>query len=314
MYRKILVPLDGSDFAERAVPMALAIAERTGGDLQLATAIPTLPPVVPAPDKEGPVKGWFEEERVRAGEYLEKTASRIGGGTEAKIHTKVLSGDPASAVEERVRKTGAELVVMTTHGRGPFERVWLGSVADGLIRRAPCPVLLWRAGEDDGEKVDLEARPRFRRILVPLDGSPDSESILPEAVAMARLFDARLSLVTIVPDPFPLGSTYIPHAARENVEREEVIVEARSYLEHAASGARDEGVETDFEVVVQDDAGSGVLAYREEIGADLVAMSTRGRGGVARLVLGSVADKIIRGGRVPVLVHRMTGEGEAAAD
>lgn len=316
MYRKILVPLDGSDFAEHALPLAFALAERTAGEVHLVTSVPTLPPVVPAQESEGPVRGWFEEERVRGTEYLEKVRSRLEKSGGPAVHTRVLAGEPAQTLDERIRRTGVDLTVMTTHGRGPFERMWLGSVADGLIRRAPCPILLWRPDEgvEDGA-ADLEVRPRFRRILVPLDGSDASESMMPKAIAMARLFEARLSLVSVVPEPFPLGSTYIPHAAHENLEHEEAKTEARAYLEEVADAARSEGIETDVEVVGEDDAGSGILGYREEIEADLVAMSTRGRGGVARLVLGSVADKVIRGARVPVFVHRQPEKaGTPAAD
>lgn len=316
MYRNVLVPLDGSNFSLAALPIAISLAERTEGAVQLATSVPTLPPVVPSAGNEGPVRGWFEEERLRASEFLEKTkaALRESGATVA-IHTKVLEGDPADSLNERIRKTDVDLVVMTTHGRGPFQRAWLGSVADGLPRQAPCPILLWRPEEDrddatktSGEaRVDLKARPSFGVIVAPFDGSEASDAMLPEAIAMARTFGARLHLMRVVVDGVRFVSPYIPDAAREERGREEEMEEARAALEALAVEARKEEVETTVELIEAHDPATGIFALRERVGADLIAMSTRGRGGVARLVLGSTADKVIRGARVPVLVHR-TGE------
>ena len=308
MYQNILVPLDGSEFAERAIPLALSIAERTDGNVQLVSAVPTLPPLVPSAESEGPVKGWFEEERLRASEYLEELQERLKGTTQVQVHVRVVSGDPVQALEERVRKTDADAIVMTTHGKGLVERVWLGSVADGLVRRAPCPILLQRLEDEDGD-ADLAARHEIKRILTPLDGSGASEDVVPDAVALARAFDARIALVRVVADGLPIGSTYIPHAAEEERERAEAVREAREALERTAASIRDQGVVVEVAIVQDDDPGAGILRHRGDIGADLVAMTTRGRGGVTRLVLGSVADRVIRSGVVPVLVHRRGDEG-----
>lgn len=302
MFSKLLVPLDGSDFSEHALPLALAIAERTGAEIQLATAVPTLPPVVPSSESDGPVRGWFEEERIRATEYLEAMRKRLQeAGVSVPLHIKVVAGGPVRSLEERIRKTKVDLVVMTTHGRGPFERMWLGSVADGLVRSAACPVLLWRPEEG---AADFEARPDMGRILVPLDGSDAAEAILPEAAGLARAFGADLTLVSVVPGTFPLGSTYIPHAAEENRKRDEQHAWFQSYLDRVADQIRSEGLQVEAVAVFGDDVAGVIMEQRQELGADLLALSTSGRGGVARLVVGSVADKLIRAGQVPVLVHR----------
>jgi nucleotide-binding universal stress UspA family protein len=305
MHRKILVPLDGSDFAEAALPLALSIVERTEGELHLVTAVPTLPAVTPASDDEGPVKGWFEEERVRATKYLESIKARVlQASPDTTVHLRVLSGQAVAALDERIRKTDVDLVVMTTHGRGPLERMWLGSVADGLIREAPCPILLERP--ENGE-VDLTQRPSVERIVVPLDGSEASEGIIPHARTMAKAFGAHLYLFTVFIRGLPLGSTYIPHAAQEEEDREAVVSELRRYLERMAEQLRGKGLEVETEVWMGDDASSKILAFAEEVEADLIAIPTRGRGGVARLVVGSVADKVIRGGTAPVLTYRRRG-------
>jgi prephenate dehydratase/nucleotide-binding universal stress UspA family protein len=298
MYRKILVPLDGSDFAEFALAPALSLAEKGDGTIYLVTVVPNFPPISPAEETEGSTRGWFEEERVRAGTYLDDVKERLAAASPAAtVHTKVLSGGPAHAIENRVEETGMDLIVMTTHGRGPLERMWLGSVADGLVRSAPCPILLWRP-QENGTAV-LERRPDFSSIVVPLDGSAVSRAMVPEAAGFAKAFGSRISFVSVVPDSFPLGSPYIPHAAEEELERERMISEFREALESAADELRDQGLKVDTAVIRNADPPEGILGHATEIGASLIAMSTHGRGGVARLVLGSVADKVIRSGPHP---------------
>lgn len=299
MRRKILVPLDGSDFAELALPPALSLVERTGGELHLATAASTAPAVSFDETEDGLVEGWFEEERGRARNYLEDVKDRISAAADVPVHTRVLSGSPAPALDEHIRDAGLDMVVMTTHGRPPLERFWLGSVADGLVRRAPCPLLLWRS---ESEAADLSARPSPLRIVVPLDGSALSETILPEASALARALGGRLHLVSVLSPPPPLASPYLPHQAEEEHRKEIRRENLRNYLEEKRDELRSRDVEADVEVLMERDAAEAILEHAADVDADLVAMSTRGRGGAARLLVGSVADKVIRGASVPVFV------------
>ena len=303
MYRKILVPLDGSDFAESAIPLAVSLAQKTGGELHLVTVVAPLPAVRPGTSEEGPVKGWFEEERSRGTRYLKAVEARLRKeNPEMTVHSRVLTGPVAPALEERIGKVDADLVVMTTHGRGQLERMWLGSVADALVRSGPCPILLWRSEEDEVEapKGDIN------RILVPLDGSEESAAILPHVRSLAGRMDASVSLFSVFDHGPALGSTYVPHAAEEEAEREGELNALREQLEKVAGDLRSEGVEVDTRVEVNESPARAILEYRAEIDADLVAMTTRGRGGVTRLVVGSVADKVIRAGLVPVLVTRQS--------
>ena len=193
------------------------------------------------------------------------------------------------------------MLVMTTHGRGPLRRAWLGSVADGLLRRAPCPILVVRPRE--GETPRLEET-EFGKIVVTLDGSPESREILPYAKEMASLFGAALALLRVVPPHFPLTSPFTSHANPEigGVEAEEEA--ARRSLEEEARSLEAEGFQVETRTVTGVHPAEGILDYAEDSKADLIAMATHGRGGVARLLLGSVADKVVRGGNIPVLLHR----------
>jgi len=310
MYRKILVPLDQSRFAESALPAALSLAERSGGELHLVTVVSTLPPMAfSAPDDAGG-PGWFDEGRRRGSAYLEDVAARIqDAGATCEVLTKVLSGAPVRMLREWILKTGIDQIVMTTHGRGFVKRLWLGSVADGLIRDAPCPILLWRPGSaSSDEGVDLKARPGLRRILVPLDGSETSGAIVPWVSRLAGLYGIPVTLASVVVPPAGIGSSYLPHAAEAEVYRAPERSHLENYLRSTGEQLGDQGIEVDTRVLTGGGAADEILALASDIGADLVALSTHGRGGVARMVVGSVADKVIRGSESHVLVHREADE------
>src|SRR5947209_4970021 len=147
MYRTLLVPLDGSSFAEHALPAALAIARRAGARLNLVSVI--------TPLAEAYVEGLYFstadleahlEGRQRT--YLEAVASRLRERVDVPIGTTVLHGDVAATVGQAIVADKVDLVVLATHGRGPLGRFWLGSVADELIRHATSPLLLIRPAED----------------------------------------------------------------------------------------------------------------------------------------------------------------------
>jgi nucleotide-binding universal stress UspA family protein len=211
------------------------------------------------------------------------------------FHTRILSGPPVRTLHEWILKEGVDQVVMTTHGRGGLERLWLGSVADGLVRHVPAPVLLWRPGR---EAVDLTERPSFQRILVPLDGSELAEAIVFWARELARLFAVPVSLVAVFPVPDAPGAEPVGEMEVENR-----LKELEAYLDAAAGRAREGGIQVDTAVRAGASVADEILSHRKRIGADLVALSTHGRGGITRLLLGSVADKVIRGSEGHVLVH-----------
>jgi len=290
MFHSILVPLDGSALAEEALPAALSLAERSGGEVALVHV------AGPAADSGTP------------GDWLEGVAGRVrDSAPEVQLRTVLLEGAPAPALHRFVLEEGIDQIVMTSHGRGGLKRLWLGSVADGLLRRAPAPILLWRPIAD-ADPTDLAGRPSFTRILVPLDGSEPSEAIVPWADALARLYRAPLLLAAVVSAEAE-SPGYLPSTGGLDAALAEEAVYLEGYLETLAGGLRAGGTRVEVRVVEGPPAVDGILQLREERGADLMAFATSGRGGVARLVLGSVADKLIRAGVCPVLVFRAREEG-----
>jgi len=302
MFETIVVPVDGSPFGELALPVALGIACKTGGEVRIVTVITPLPQEGTG-DAEGPdEQGRLALAREHAEEYQVELQKRvILSGCDVPVSCHVETGSVADALDDHARKADADLLVMTTHGRGPLRRAWLGSVADGLLRRTPCPVLAIRPRE--GEDLRLEER-AFRHILVTLDGSAESREILPLATALIRAFQARVTLLRVIPPHFPLASPFTSHSSYGFQSVGEEAETAEEALDREAAAFEKEGFEVEVEVRTGAHPAEGILDFVRHSKVDLVAMTTHGRGGVARLILGSVADKVVRGGTVPVLLHR----------
>jgi nucleotide-binding universal stress UspA family protein len=292
MYASILVPLDGSPFSEHTLPLAQRVARRSGAVLRLVhvhEAAPYQARTAP-PDAQ-----QREDERA----YLAGLAERMAAGWQGQVETALLDGPVAEAIAAQAGQFGSDLVIMSTHGRGALSRTWLGSTADRLIRSLPMPVLLLRPRQ--GTAADTGTPPEIRHILIPLDGSPLAESILPHAGMFGRLTDATYTLVQAI-EIFMPDYGYGPYVPSD-FEIDSWQDEAQSYLERIATGLRAEGREVKTDVILGP-AGMSILEYAHKHAADLIALETHGRTGLARLFLGSVADKIVRGAGVPVLLHR----------
>ena len=294
MYKQILVPLDGSSFAEAALPLALALSAKTKANLHLVAVVEPIPAFA--------YEEWESAAKEWSAEYLAAVADRISNG-DGKVTTALLTGHVVETLLETARATKADLVVMATHGRGALSRAWLGSVADGLMRQAEVPVLFVRPEEK--RTPPPEPRKDFETILVPLDGSELSESALEHAAEFGELFGSAYHLTRIVSYPIDIASPYLPHTVQLNqTVLAEAKVAAAEYLEDQADRLRKRGSRVTTSVIVDAQPGPGILAETEAVGADLVAMATHGRKGVGRLILGSAADKVLRGTHVPLLLYR----------
>ncbi|MDX1747152.1 MAG: universal stress protein, partial [Halobacteriales archaeon] len=147
----------------------------------------------------------------------------------------------------------------------------------------------------------------FRHMLVPMDGSKLSEQVLECAMDLGHVDGVRYTLVRVFPYPAEFASAYLPHTVQLNAQViEEGKKEAKSYIEARAAELRAEGHEVEGKLIVDANPAAGILHAAEEVGADIIAMATHGRGGLGRLMLGSVTDKVLRGSHVPVLTFRPT--------
>ncbi len=327
----ILVPLDGSQFGEYALPYALSLARRAQAKLELAHARE------PVSAFDVPAGSTPEEEDRCAAEqahaYLADAARRVRAASPSVVVTTtllhgeaadalhkypdvarpenvfltptLLHGSVADALCEYTTETQPDLVVLTTHGRGPLSRFWFGSVATDLVQRAPAPVLLVRPKETP---ADLAADPAPRHILIPLDGSPFGEQIIPLAVAVGGLAGAEYRLLRVVPPVLSsTGGGLGEIGSGSRTVADQLRAEASGYLAGLtfsvpALRAAATHVAVDWPPAV------AILADAEANGIDLIALETRGRSGLAKLLLGSIADKVARGATVPVLLSRPTGD------
>lgn len=295
MLDSILVPLDGTDFAERALPYAIALLKRSGGSLSLATV--EVPPPMAFPDVNF-IQPLSEAEQ----RYLDAVADQVRDAGIDDVSVAVLTGDAPEALEAHRAEIGASMTVMTTHGRSPLSRAWMGSVADSFVRSTTAPVLFVRP-PDDGGRADLARIPQPGHVAVTLDGSELSETALDPAVAIADMFDADLSLVRVVEYPHSTESVYLPDAVEAIQEQLEQSREAaHAELDRVATRLVAEGRDVGRESRVVNHAAAGILEAVDDIGAELVVMASHGRGGLGRVVLGSVADKVLRGSERPVLI------------
>ena len=301
MFSRILVPLDGSRFAEVATPIAVRLARDTGAILRFLLVHETRLSAVPLP--EGAILTADQGAAIREaeGRYLEDLLDRLDPPT-VKATAEVVDGTAANTLAEEITAWNADLVVMATHGRGPVTRFWLGSVTDYLVRHVSTPMLLLRPRDEaDWPAADLH----LKTILVPLDLSPASEAVLEPAIALASLHRAKLELVHVVepvvgipPSPFPF-----PVPAMTEVD-EQHQREGDQGLAAIAERTKARGVSTSYTLLVGSTVASAVLEHAESTHADLLALATHGRGGFRRALVGSVADKIIRGTHAPVLIVR----------
>lgn len=298
MYRNMMVPLDGSTFSEQALNLAIPIARQAGATLHLVLVHST---VLPAAVDVAPValyNAWNEDHRAREAAYLERAAADAESRG-VTVMSQLREGDIEDELVERAR-SDMDLVVLATHGRGGLERAWLGSVADHVVRHVRTPVLLLRP-DVGGSPAMAEAERVPGHILAATGGTPAGDASVREAASLAQLMGARLTVLRVVSFPAGLASPYIPHAAemdRELAEHREE--EAHRELEALADTLEIDAFETRVEWAYH--PARGILQAIEEVGADLVAVGTHRSSRVARAVLGSVADKVVRASPVPVLV------------
>jgi nucleotide-binding universal stress UspA family protein len=201
----------------------------------------------------------------------------------------------------------ADLVVMTTHGRGALSRFWLGSVADKLVRQLPMPMLLVRPHEP---APDFVHAPVFAHVLIPLDGSALAEQILPHALALGRLTQAEFTLLQAIPPVMRAYSMELYGAGWDYQALEQMRTNAHAYLDGIAAPLRAESLRVRTVVVDEFPVGA-ILEYVRAHAVDLIALATHGRSGVANWLLGGVADKVVRGATLPVLLYRPQSEAQA---
>ena len=323
MFRLIQVPLDGSSFAEHALPLAVGLAQRDGAILQVVRVyVPLVEVYLYRQEylcRQEDLFAMLDRELMEHGyNSLDATVTRIKESTGFRATPVPLKGPVPETIAQHASTSGADLLIMTTHGRGPLARVWFGSVADSLVRKSSIPILFVRPQE---KVADFAQPPAVRHVLIPLDGSQLAEQALEPALTLGNADKGEFTLLRVVPAIIP--ADYDQISGRVNVElrtswhqqlhdlKRQLEGEAQDYLDRLAERLRARSLNVHTRLMVHEQPATAILDTASRLSADAIALTTRGQGGLSRLLLGSVADKVIRGATMPVLICP-PGDGSVA--
>jgi nucleotide-binding universal stress UspA family protein len=289
--KHILVPLDGSEFAEQALPAAEALCSAYESRLTLLTV----------KQKESFLKSihfslTFKGRRLSINGERETYLQKIENSLEAKgieVDHTIRTGEVAESINGLVKEIGVDMVVISSHGRSGVSRLLLGSVAYQVLEQASCPIMVVHPIEGV-----IHTEPKFKKLLVTLDGSEFAERVLPYVKASV-IFESEVLLISVphVPEAEMYGA--VVNEIREL--REHAETEAKEYLEGVSTNLQKAGVNTTVIVTGSRPAQTIVsIAQKEKV--DVIMMATHGRGGMDSLVIGSVAERIVQNTDCPVFL------------
>jgi nucleotide-binding universal stress UspA family protein len=303
MYRRVLVPLDGTRFGDHALPYAVDIARRTGARLELVhvhhhrehdSDLAAMPQYQYQHIAESDL--FHDDENLSAERrWLEGKAADIELRYEVGVTTRILEGRTDDAVMNEAQNIVADLIVMSSHARQGMPRVRFGDLAHELITHLNVPALCIRPTDENAPIAAHE----LRRFLIPLDGSEFSEQVLDPLAPLLTELDAQPTLLHIV-TPRPMLSTGFIETRRTISTRDQAL----SYLNDVAQRFRGRMPEPVLAALQDAQPGSVVTSLLAAGEYDAVAMATHGRSGLSRLVLGSVAEEVLHASRRPVLLYR----------
>lgn len=291
MINKIIIPLDGSQVPEVTLPYAAENAGRLNADIILLA-------VKQADDTRSQymLEGYLEKVagivREEAAKYQEPGARPLD------VSTRVLAGDPAEEIVAFADSLEGSKIAMATHGQSGFARFPIGSVTDKVIRTSSRPVSVVRA---EGGKPAVHKKSYLKKILAPMDGSKEGETILTYLEEFARKLKAGVTFLHVLEvgmhDPFTLDNLR---------DLEKYRLKAGEYMEKLNDSFRQKGIKSDYEVieVPYKNIGDAINSYTREHAVDTIVMATHGRSGVQRWILGSVALKVLIEGNTPLTLIR----------
>lgn len=295
--RTILVPLDGSETGQRALPWAKALAGKNANIILLEVT----PVAVTIRAFGGQVIGSAEKVqegfRQIAQQQLDEAAARFFSSDD-KITTVIAMGDPTEQIIATALEHNADLIVMSSHGRGAIGRFVSGSVADRIVRHAPLPVMII------GPEGEITPDAAIERIIAPIEDTDLSRAAIPVAAGLAKLANAPISVVHVILPMTDLAFTYpgavgtLPPSAFDGTF-EQIVADANAFVEGIVTTLKNDGIEASGEVYNGSTAHSIIETLRP---GDVIVLSSHARQGLARWVIGSTTTKLIRNGLAPVVV------------
>jgi nucleotide-binding universal stress UspA family protein len=294
MFTQILVPLDGSPTAEKALPYARALGRALGIPVELLAVIETAGDF--ATEKTRYLGTLIDDGVRNSQEYLKRISKTFSG---AGVQCIVEKGRAEEVIITRAAARQGTLIVMATHGRSGLNRWLLGSVAEKVVRGANNAVLVIRAKEEAA--AEGEAAPDS--IIVPLDGSALAESVLPSTVELAKAFNLKVTLLRSYSLKQIIFS-FEEYSPDLDELKGELKWEAVSYLDEKVTELKSRGLVDVFCYVTEGDAAETIIEMAKGAPNSVIAMSTHSGSAIKHWVLGSVTEKVLRHANNPVMVIR----------
>jgi nucleotide-binding universal stress UspA family protein len=328
MFKRIMVPLDGSELAEKVLPFVVGLTKQLDGELLLLAVVE--PGVRYVNPMDGEIALASEAAAIDEAEtYLEKVRNTIiefGELDGAKIRGIVSAGNPAEQIVDLAPFENADLLVMTTHARTGLSRLVLGSIATGVLRLTDRPTILFRPADDKTKFNLADALSSYPtpteapRMVISLDGSPEAETVVMPAADLAAMLGATVYLVRVEMPPVPVeyghiiedyGAVYGREIMNENKQRKEA---AYHYLDKVEAQLSEKGTNC-VKVVRFGEAADQIIGVATEVSATLLVMATHARGRIGQFMLGSVSEEVMRRSHLPVLMlHTARKSAKAHAE
>jgi nucleotide-binding universal stress UspA family protein len=275
MYNKVIVPLDGSPLAEVALPYAEEVAGKLGTRISLLTVLSS-EESEEYQNHQSYITRIADSTRRHVSKYVDNSANK-----EIIVEAATRSGSPAEGILNFTSKGYPSLIIMATHGRSGISRWAVGSIADKIVRSTSLqPIMLIRA---HGSHPEVRAKRILKKALVPLDGSTESEAVIPFITEIARSLKMETTLLRVIP------KSNHPHTHVEN------------YLRNWCERIKQDELSADYSMQTGA-AAEEIIDLADNLACDLVAMSTRGQTATSLWSLGSVAQKVLLGGNTPLLL------------
>jgi len=296
MFEKIIVPLDGSTFAASVIPHVVAMVQATDAQVILLRVMVENHTTHTAVD---PVNWQLQKTEAQA--YLDEMSERLTRWIDVQPETVLLEGRAADRIIEYARQSACDLVILSSHGQSGLSGWNVSSVAQKVIRRVARSTLLVRTYQMMASHQEHEEQVRYRRIVVPLDGSPRAEHVLPHATALAEWHGAELLLVHAVARPTMIQR--MPLTAEESALAEQIFernqVQAHKYLEQLRSRLQPA---PQIHVITGENIPAAMHRFVDQQGSDLILLSAHGYSAQPQWPYGSLVTSFIDHGATSLLI------------
>jgi nucleotide-binding universal stress UspA family protein len=290
---KILLATDGSEEAANAATAAADLAKSTSSELHVVHVGPEYP-YYELPDAPARFEELVGAQRRGAQGLLDEQARRVeeSGATVTEAHLAVAER-PDRAIVDLGERLGVGLVVVGGRGRGPLRRALMGSVSDSVVRHAHCPVLVVRGTREGTSLLGTT-------VLLAVDGSEEAANAARAAVELADATGSELHVVHVG----AVAPVYHPERHGYHSRYDAIREEARRLLDEQVDNVKAAGGAVAQAHLAMGRPDEEIVALGEELGAGLIAVGSRGLGGIRRALMGSVSDSVVHHARCPVLVVR----------